>query len=83
MSNEFKDYGRALLDRGYLILPIKPGSKRPAMDGWQHARLGTGDLRRYPHCGVGVLCGQGVHPVVGLDIDTQDPEVASSHLPMR
>lgn len=69
MSNYFQRDGRQLLANGYLIVPIKPGEKRPALNGWQKARLGTADLGQYPGHGVGVLCGQGANPIVGVDID--------------
>ena len=76
MTNEFSTQGRALLGNGYLVIPIKPGHKRPALDQWQTARLGAGDLGKYPGCGVGVLCGQGAHPIAGFDIDTLNAELA-------
>ena len=77
MSSDFQTHGRALLGNGYLIIPIKPGHKRPALDNWQTARLGAGDLTRYPNHGVGVLCGQGAQPVVAIDVDTTDAELAA------
>lgn len=76
MSNEFQSSGRALLGNGYLIIPIKPGHKRPALDQWQTARLGAGDLGKYAGCGVGVLCGQGAHPIAAIDVDTHDAQLA-------
>lgn len=69
MTDHFRNHGRALLANGYLIVPIRKGEKRPAISGWQKARLGMEDLTRYPDHGVGVLCGQGAHPIVGVDID--------------
>ena len=77
MTSNFQDHGRALLGNGYLIIPIKPGHKRPALDNWQTARLGAADLTRYPHHGVGVLCGQGAQPVAAIDVDTTDAGLAS------
>ena len=77
MTSHFQDHGRALLANGYLIIPIKPGHKRPALDNWQTSRLGAGDLARYPGHGVGVLCGQGPQPVAAIDIDTTDEFLSS------
>lgn len=77
MSNEFQTQGRALLGNGYLIIPIKPGHKRPALDQWQTSRLGAGDLSKFPSCGVGVLCGQGAHPIAAIDVDTLDEGLAT------
>lgn len=72
----FQKQGRALLGNGYLIVPIKPGHKRPALSNWQHARLGTSDLSAHPGHGVGILTGQGAHPIAAIDIDTLDEELA-------
>lgn len=76
VTSNFQTFGRALLGNGYLIIPIKPGHKRPALDNWQTARLGAGDLQRYPQHGVGILCGQGAQPIAAIDVDTTDPELA-------
>lgn len=77
MTSNFQQYGRSLLGNGYLIIPIKPGHKRPALDNWQTARLGAADLTRYPNHGVGVLCGQGAQPVAAIDVDTTDGALAA------
>jgi P4 family phage/plasmid primase-like protien len=74
--DDFRAYGGALAAAGYLIVPIKPGHKRPALERWQEARLTTADLERYPGHGVGVLCGQGEAPIAALDIDTTDESLA-------
>lgn len=73
----FDTFGRALLGNGYLIIPIKPGHKRPALSEWQNARLTSQDLTRYPHHGVGILCGQGDTPLAALDIDTMNETLAA------
>lgn len=77
MTSDFQNHGRALLGNGFLIIPIKPGHKRPALDNWQTARLGAADLTRYPAHGVGVLCGQGAQPVAAIDVDTMDGALAA------
>lgn len=77
MTSDFQQHGRALLGAGYLIIPIKPGHKRPALDNWQAARLGAADLTRYPGHGVGVLCGQGAQPIAAIDVDTADADLAA------
>ncbi|WP_417276389.1 phage/plasmid primase, P4 family [Castellaniella sp.] len=73
----FQQHGRALLGNGYLIVPIRPGHKSPAMGDWQNARLAASDVSRYPGCGVGILCGQGAWPVAAIDIDTLDADLAA------
>ncbi len=72
----FQKQGRALLGNGYLIVPIKPGHKRPALANWQNARIGASDLTGYSGHGCGVLTGQGAHPVAAIDIDTMDAALA-------
>jgi len=75
VTDHFKNQGRTLLANGYQIIPIRRGEKRPAIDGWQKSRLGMADLQRYPDHGVGVLCGQGAHPIVGVDVDISHPDI--------
>lgn len=77
MTSDFQHHGRSLLGNGYLIIPIKPGHKRPALDNWQTSRLGAADLTRYPNHGVGVLCGQGAQPIAAIDVDTTDGALAA------
>lgn len=76
MANYFRTKGRELLANGYLIVPIQPGHKRPAISGWQTARMSALDLPKHPNCGVGVLTGQGANPIVAIDIDTTDEVLA-------
>ena len=63
-------YERAttLRRNGYEPLPIKPGTKHPAVNGW--LRGGIDNDAWPPDCGIGVLCGHG--DLVALDIDTDD-----------
>ena len=52
-------------------LPIKPGTKQPAVSGWQNGGIDIGAWGA-KH-GIGVLCGHG--DLVAIDIDSDDPEV--------
>lgn len=79
-NNHFAALGRALIDNGYTIVPIKPGEKRPALPGWQNANLGVGDLSSYPGCGAGIICGRGEHPIVAIDIDISHPDISQGVL---
>lgn len=72
----FHTDGRRLLANGYLIVPIEQGQKYPALKKWQNSRLGAEDLMRYPAHGVGIITGQGAHPIVGIDVDTSDAALA-------
>lgn len=73
--NHFVELGRSLIANGYLVVPIYPGQKSPALKGWQNSRLGVDDLARWPGHGVGIITGVGEHPVVGIDIDVSHPTI--------
>lgn len=75
MTDHFREYAPRLIDNGYLVVPIRKGEKRPAISSWQNARMECGDFDKFPGHGVGVLCGQGDHPVVGVDIDVSHPKI--------
>ncbi|MGV8986055.1 MAG: bifunctional DNA primase/polymerase [Cypionkella sp.] len=65
-----------LLDQGYEPLPILPGQKRPAMNGWTTVRIDEAQVedwcREFGHCGVGLRTG----PLVGVDIDILEVDPA-------
>lgn len=75
MTDHFREQGAALLANGYLVVPIRKGEKRPAISQWQKSRLNLSDTTRYPDHGVGVLCGQGENPIIGVDIDISHPAI--------
>jgi hypothetical protein len=81
------DYGERLVDNGYPVIPIMPGTKVPgqfrngewsAYPGWtRHCDRPTKPFevdiwRRWPGCGIGIACGS----VIGIDIDVTDAELA-------
>ncbi len=81
------DYGERLIDNGYSIIPIMPGSKVPGRfsggewspypDWARHCDRPTKPFeidiwRRWPDCGVGIATGS----VVGIDIDILDAALA-------
>lgn len=71
-------HGRRLIDNGYLIVPISPGAKKPALPNWSKLRTTPGDLNEwindpaYRECGVGIL----TKHTPAIDIDIRDEEVA-------
>lgn len=85
MSEDFMlEYGAKLLDAGYRIIPIMPGTKKPGRyDGnvwadlprWTtiestHTHLDT--WSKWPGCGIGIITGK----VIAIDIDVLDSSVA-------
>lgn len=62
-----------LAAKGYLPVPIRPGTKRPPMNGWPSFRLDDHALAEYHNCGTGLLCGH----LVGVDIDVLHTETAA------
>jgi putative DNA primase/helicase len=77
--NNFREQGKKLLAYNYLVVPIKPGEKRPALKDWQDARISATDLLKYPNCGIGVLTGQGQFPICAVDIDVLDENFAEEY----
>ena len=71
MSDGANELVTTLRRNGYEPVPIKPGTKHPAVNGWQCGRID--DDAWSPGCGIGVLCGHG--DLVAVDIDTDDPAV--------
>jgi len=85
MSENFMEqYGAKLLDGGYRIIPIMPGTKRPGRfdgDKWGDLARWT-DISaqqihvdiwaRWPGAGIGIITGN----VVAIDIDVLDQQVA-------
>jgi hypothetical protein len=85
LAHSFKSLADRLVDLGYSPIPIRPpgprkgDGKAPAINAWQTycRRQPTDDelatwSQRYPAHGVGIACG----PVVGIDIDILDDELA-------
>lgn len=83
-ENYMEQYGAKLVDAGYRIIPIMPGTKRPGrFDGntWGELARWTEvnaqqihvDLwSKWTGAGIGILCGE----VVAIDIDVLEPEIA-------
>lgn len=78
MIQYLKDLGPELINKGYHIVPIKPGTKYPkGLTNWQSIKATQKDVTRWSangfnNGGVGVLCGS----VIGVDIDILDTDIA-------
>lgn len=71
--------GPSLIARGYNIVPIIRGEKRPAIKGWQQQAhwLSAADCAQWRGHGVGILTGVGAYPLAAFDIDTVDAGLAA------
>ncbi len=79
MTSNIRDIGAQIAERGFPVVAIMPGEKRPIGAGWQEHPLTADECRSYsnPDAGVGVLCGWGDYPIVGIDADIDgDAELA-------
>lgn len=72
----FKELALKLLDQGYDPLPIRPGQKRPAVDGWTTVTIDEAQVddwcQHFGSCGVGLRTGH----LVAVDIDILDADLA-------
>lgn len=75
----FAEYAHYLLARGYSPLPIKPGTKRPVLNGWAaHCKTPLTDvdierIARQGNYGIALACGY--NNLVAIDVDTSDADV--------
>lgn len=73
---EYARRAMALFDNGYEPIPIRPGSKVPAISRWSTVTIDAAQVDRWiamhPQCGVGLRTGH----LVGLDIDILDADLA-------
>lgn len=74
-SDYLKQHGKSLIENGFNIIPIPPGSKSPGFEGWQNTRATKGLLNEWlednhRESGVGILTKE--HPAIDLDILDQD-----------
>jgi P4 family phage/plasmid primase-like protien len=80
MTGHFRDHAAHLINSGYLVVPIKPGTKRPSIASWQNARLKPTDAARYNGDGLGVLAGVGDAPLSPQDLDASNKTVLKGML---
>ncbi len=65
-----REQGAKLAKMGYAVLPVRPHSKIPSIASWQKSPLSEAQcLSRPADEGVGLLCGFGDTPILGIDCD--------------
>lgn len=74
-TSALEQAGCELLEQGIRIIPIRPGSKRPAIKNWEdHCERDTLEeevdhwIDNIPGAGIGLACGT----LVAVDVDTND-----------
>lgn len=80
-----KEFGATLIKRGYSICAITPREKRPVGKDWNHNPLTVTECEaefafgfNLADHGIGIICGTDENPVMGLDFDVKDPELADT-----
>ena len=78
MTGLFKEHGRKLVENGYAIIPIPPGTKGPRTEGWQENYTSTvasfEDMAKdSPRCGVGII----TKFTPAIDIDCLDDRITA------
>jgi hypothetical protein len=79
MPQFLKDYGERLVELGYTVLPIRPGTKRPDLKNWPHHATTADDVRAWYSNGR-VQHGAGINArnTPAIDVDVMDREVADA-----
>ena len=73
----FPQVAPALVDNGFVPVPITPGTKAPTrLPKWQRYAYTPADDARFADCGTGILTGD----VLGVDIDVPDAAVVNELL---
>jgi KaiC/GvpD/RAD55 family RecA-like ATPase len=79
MPQFLKDYGERLVELGYTVLPIRPGTKRPDLKNWPHHATTADDVRAwYSNGRAGHGAGINARNTPAIDVDVMDKEVADA-----
>ena len=80
-ANNLRRLGPAVIENGYKIVDIRAGGKGCFRKGWQDNPLTAEDCEHAADgTGIGILCGYGEEPVVGLDFDFDGTEAEGDML---
>ncbi|MGE4158754.1 MAG: bifunctional DNA primase/polymerase, partial [Planctomycetota bacterium] len=83
-SNDL-DAARGYLARGFAVVPVKAGQKRPKGNGWQKLRLKADELENHfaGERNVGIILGEPSGWLVDVDLDCDEAvEMADQYLPV-
>ncbi|MCC6678172.1 MAG: bifunctional DNA primase/polymerase [Phycisphaerales bacterium] len=73
VSTSRSEAAATYMARGYRCIPVPKGEKGPRMKGWQHTRLGPGDLAAFEGEGnLGILTGEPSGWLVDIDLDCDE-----------
>lgn len=77
MPQFLKDHGVRLVELGYTVLPIQPGTKRPDIQNWRNVTATADDVVKWYSNGR-AQHGAGINArdTPAIDVDVMDPEAA-------
>lgn len=80
MTKFFPEQAQAVVANGYPVCVLRPREKRPLNPDWQKRRLkAQGCLNpAFADCGIGIICGAGALPLIAIDADILDQELADA-----
>lgn len=79
MTQYLRMYGERLVELGYTVLPIKPGSKRPDIKDWpRHATTAANVVAWYSNGRAQHGVGINARNTPAIDVDVLDPQVAGA-----
>lgn len=79
MPQFLKDYGERLVELGYTVLPIRPGTKRPDIKNWpDHATTAADVVKWYSNGRAQHGAGINARDTPAIDVDVMDREVADA-----
>ena len=73
MTGPLQTLGPSLIEAGYSIVPIHPGSKRPIGNDWSENPATMDTVKKFNGAGIGLLAGVGNIPLCIIDIDCSWP----------
>src|SRR5215471_20182131 len=83
---DMKDFinHRYYITRGWRIIPVPPGEKKPIIPGWPDLRIGENDLSNYfeSESNIGLLLGEVSGGLIDVDLDCEEAlRLARIYLP--
>lgn len=73
--------GVAAVNNGYAVARLKPNSKAPIGEKWnENPQTVEMCLKAPASQGVGIICGRGAHPIMGIDVDCEHATISNKFM---